>query len=134
MMKLLQIVLLSALLSLSFTGQQSADLILFNGKVFTGDRVRPAAEALAISGERIVAVGSSAEIQKLAGANTRRIDLQGRIVVPGFNDAHFHFEPEPMGYHLQFDSLEPTWEQTSAAIRQAVTTTPGGTWIFGTVG
>lgn len=65
-------------------------LVLTNAKVFTADTTRPWAEAVAIRGERIVAVGSSAEIAKLAGPATRRVDLRGRVVVPGLNDAHAH--------------------------------------------
>src|SRR5512139_1521301 len=71
--------------------QDAADLILFDGKLFTGDAAHPTAEAVAIRGERIVALGTSKEIVALAGANTRRIDLHGRVVTPGFNDAHMHF-------------------------------------------
>jgi hypothetical protein len=62
--------------------------ILFNGKIFTANTAQPWAEALAISGERIVAVGAGAAITSLAGPSTRRLDLGGRTVVPGFNDAH----------------------------------------------
>ncbi len=131
----IQVSLLTILLSISVLGQhESADLILFNGKVFTADAASPYAEAVAIRGERIIAVGSSRDIDKLAGPRTRRIDLQNRVVVPGFNDAHFHFEPEPKGFNLKFESMEPNWEQTSAAIQQAVKQAPPGTWIFGAVG
>ena len=66
------------------------DLILAGGKVFTADPARPWAEAVAIAGERIVAVGTSAEVRPLAGSATRVIELQKRVVVPGFNDAHMH--------------------------------------------
>ncbi len=66
------------------------DLILAGGKVFTADPARPWAEAVAIAGARIVAVGSSAEVRPLAGRTTRVIELQKRVVVPGFNDAHMH--------------------------------------------
>ncbi|MGE0864464.1 MAG: amidohydrolase family protein [Vicinamibacterales bacterium] len=66
----------------------SADTVLLNGKIFTADPAQPWAEALAIRGERIVAVGGSAAVAGEAGASTRRIDLAGRVVVPGLNDAH----------------------------------------------
>lgn len=75
--------------------QVPADLILLNGKVFTADSARPSAEAVVIRGERIVGLGTSVEIKKLAGAKTRRIDLQGGVVTPGFNDAHCHYWPFP---------------------------------------
>lgn len=66
------------------------DLILAGGRIFTGDDARPWAEAVAIRGETIAAVGSDAEIRALAGASTRVVDLGGKLVVPGFNDAHIH--------------------------------------------
>jgi predicted amidohydrolase YtcJ len=126
---------LSALISLSAFGQQApADLILLNGKVFTAYSAKPFAEAVAIRGERIDAVGTSAEIEKLAGAKTRRVDLQGRVVTPGFNDAHIHFSTDPQGFKLQFKTMEPTWEGTSAAIEAATKQSPAGTWILGSVG
>jgi predicted amidohydrolase YtcJ len=88
--------LLSLFIGLAFThnsaqAQLPADLLLLNGKIWTGNNKQPEAEALAILGNRIVAVGTTAQIRKLAGANTRIIDLKSRRVVPGFNDAHVHF-------------------------------------------
>src|SRR4051812_12126489 len=90
------LLLLSLVTSLSACAA-APDLILFNGKVFTSDVANPHAEALAISGERIVEVGTTKNISALAGPNTKRIDLGGRVVVPGFNDAHFHHMPNPEG-------------------------------------
>ncbi len=127
--------LLLAWLPFTALGQAApADLILTNGKVFTADPARPTAEAIAIRGERIVAVGTTAEMNVFAGATTRRIDLQQRVVTPGFNDAHFHFGPDPKGFQVHFDTNEPSWAQVSAAIEQAVQQTPRGTWIFASVG
>lgn len=68
-----------------------ADLIAIHGKVWTENPQQPEAEAIAVSGHRIVAVGSTAEIQHLAGPKTEVLDLAGRRVVPGFNDSHVHF-------------------------------------------
>ena len=135
MKKIVHVVFFSVLLSHIIYGQQApADLILVNGKIFTSEATKPAAEAIAIRGERILAVGTSAEIEKLKGKITRRIDLQGRLVTPGFNDAHFHYWPDPKGVYLQFKSMEPSWEETTAAISEAVQKAPAGTWIFGEVG
>jgi predicted amidohydrolase YtcJ len=67
------------------------DLVAMHGKVWTENPRQPEAEAFAVTGHRIAAVGSDVEIEKLVGRNTRVIDLQGRRVVPGFNDAHVHF-------------------------------------------
>jgi predicted amidohydrolase YtcJ len=66
------------------------DIIIINAKVHTVDRARPEAEAVAICGERIAKVGTSAEVKALADQRTRTIDAHGRLVVPGFNDAHVH--------------------------------------------
>jgi hypothetical protein len=68
-----------------------ADLVLLNGKVWTVNEAQPQAEAVACRNGRIIAVGSTREIRKLVGAGTQTIDLKGRLVVPGFNDAHVHF-------------------------------------------
>src|SRR3984893_458103 len=111
-----------------------ADVILLNGKVFTADPARPSADAIAFRGERIVAVGTSAEIARLAGPKTRRIDVQGRDLTPGFHDAHLHFGVDPDGARLPFGSMEPSWEETKAAIEAAAQRAPPGTWIFGVVG
>ena len=114
--------------------QTAPELILYNGKIFTSDAKQPNAEAIAIGGERILAVGSNDEIKKLARAKTRLIDLQNRVVTPGFNDAHSHFMPAPKGFNLQFNDLEPSWTETVQAIKNAVKQTPKGEWIFGEIG
>ena len=69
----------------------TADLIIINANIHTMDAARPAAQALAIIGNRIVAVDSNGEIKKLGGANTRVVDANGQLILPGFNDAHVHF-------------------------------------------
>ena len=67
-----------------------ADLVLTNGKIITVDNKFTIAQAVAIRGDRFIAVGSNAEINKLAGPNTRKIDLGGKAVIPGLIDAHAH--------------------------------------------
>jgi predicted amidohydrolase YtcJ len=69
----------------------AADLVVTNARVWTGDARRPEAEALAVVGERIVAVGTRAEIEAWRGPETGLVDAEGRRVLPGFNDAHVHF-------------------------------------------
>ena len=69
--------------------QSGPDYVLVNGKIFTVEATHPYAQALAIKGERILAVGTSEEISRLASSRTIRIDLQGRLVIPGINDAHY---------------------------------------------
>ena len=71
---------------------EPADLVLLNGDVYTLDEARPAAEAIAVRGERIAVVGSNSEAEALVGPGTRVIDLDGAFVSPGFNDGHVHVE------------------------------------------
>ena len=68
-----------------------ADLALLGGSLWTGDDARPWAEAVAVRGEKIVAVGTSKDVRRLVGPGTRVIDLAGSLVVPGFIDSHTHF-------------------------------------------
>jgi hypothetical protein len=68
-----------------------ADLVVLNGKVWTVDKAKPQAEAIAVVNDRIAAVGSNEEIKKWVGPNTRTIDAHGKTVLPGLIDAHVHF-------------------------------------------
>ena len=70
-----------------------ADRILRGGRIYTQDPSRPWAEALAVSGNRISVIGSNADVDSLAAPHTQMIELNGRFVMPGFNDAHIHFTP-----------------------------------------
>lgn len=107
------------------------DLIIVNATVRTMDSARPSAEAIAILGNRIVAVGNSTEIKKLAGPNTRIINAQKRLVLPGFNDAHVHFLSG--GFQLSSVDLRDanTPEEFAERIRQFAAKLPGGRWITG---
>jgi len=74
--------------------KEKADLVIINGNVLTIDKENPAAEAIAVKGELIIAVGSTSRISKyIKKGTTRVIDAGGRLVLPGFNDAHVHFGP-----------------------------------------
>src|SRR4051812_24334135 len=85
------LILLSVSLLPAQPAQQSApDLILSNGKIITVDERFAIAQAVAIQGDRIVAVGTNQEITRLAGRTTRRIDLKGRAAIPGLIDNHLH--------------------------------------------
>ena len=79
-----------AALTLACTGEAPPDRILVNALIWTGDSARPAATALAIRGDRIIAVGDDATIRALAAEVTVVEDVGGRRVVPGFHDAHWH--------------------------------------------
>lgn len=69
---------------------QTADIIFTNGKIFTSDTNKLYVQALAIKGNKIIATGTNAEILKLSGKNTKKIDVNGKTIVPGLNDAHDH--------------------------------------------
>ncbi len=70
---------------------QTADLLLVNGRIWTGGDAASIVEAVAIRGNKFLRVGTTAEIRQLAGETTQLIDLGGKFVAPGFNDAHIHF-------------------------------------------
>jgi predicted amidohydrolase YtcJ len=87
---LCSVAILLAALTTNVAQGRSPTLILLNGKVWTENPRQPEAQAVAIEGSRILAVGSSDAIRKLAGPDCKIIDLGGRRVVPGFNDSHVH--------------------------------------------
>lgn len=117
-------VVLVVMAASSCAGQGPApDTILVNGKVFTSNTEQLWAEALAIRGDRIVAVGSTAPIAASAGAATRRIDLGGRTVVPGFNDAHVHAGPRIEMFMVKVPD-DPTTQQVAEALKGALNTAP----------
>ncbi len=76
---------------------EKADRIFINGKIWTGDDTRPRVEAVAVRATNVMAVGTTAEMRKLAEKRTDVVDLKGRLVVPGFNDAHVHFMEGSLG-------------------------------------
>lgn len=106
-----------------------ADVVLVNGRIYTVDPARPWAEAVAISGTRIAAVGSTAEVKALAGPVTRVIDLRGAFALPGFNDAHVHIDSTGallVGVNL-LDVHEPA--AFTRRIGEAAARLPKGSWI-----
>lgn len=107
------------------------DIIIINATVHTMDPARPTAEALAIYGNRIVALGSTKEIRKLAGSATRTIDAEKRLVVPGFNDAHTHFLSG--GFQLASVDLRDadTPQEFASRIRSFAASLSKGRWITG---
>ena len=107
------------------------DIVLLNGKVFIADPGNRHAQAIAIAGDRFSAVGTTDEIEAMAGAETRRIDLGGRVAIPGINDAHFHHTPDPRATLLPLTTMEPTWEQVLDTLATSVKEAPKGSWILG---
>jgi len=115
--------------------QQPPDLILLNGQIFTSNAAHPYVQALAISGERILTTGDSSKIKALAGPHTRQIDLAGRTVIPGINDAHDHIDLDPPhAVHLNLNTPDPTWSQLKDAIVAAAAKAPKGTFILADIG
>jgi predicted amidohydrolase YtcJ len=106
-----------------------ASLAIVNARVWTADSARPWAEAVAVNGDTIVAVGSSAEIRKLDAA--RVVDAKGGMVTPGFIDAHVHFVTG--GFRLSSVQLRDakTPEEFVRRVREFAATVPAGTWITG---
>ncbi|MEC9373287.1 MAG: amidohydrolase, partial [Planctomycetota bacterium] len=111
-------------------GLPRADLLVLNGRVWTMDPARPRAEAIAVSGGRIVAVGTDREILRRYGPGTREIDAAGLRVIPGLNDSHCHAVRAG-----RFFNLELRWDGVRSLarglemIRQHRSWTPEGQWI-----
>ena len=108
-----------------------ADTIIVNAIVHTMDPANPTAEAVAVFGNRIVAVGSSKDIKKLAGSGTRTIDANKQLVLPGFNDAHTHFLSG--GFQLASVDLRDAANQQEFAsrIRAFAAKLSKGRWVTG---
>jgi len=124
---------LFALLTLpQFVGAQSksaADLIIRNAKVWTVDKDHPTAQAVAVLGDRIMAVGSNEDVEAWRGARTRTVDASGKLLLPGFNDSHVHF----VDGGLSLDRVQLN-DASSAAefarrIGEQAGKTPKGEWV-----
>jgi len=133
------LVLLCVPLSAVWAQPVVPDLIFTNAKVVTVNAANQIAGAVAVSGERVLAVGSADDMVKLAGVNTRIVDLGGKTLVPGFYDNHVHLsEPlQPWRYGSMIVAV-PGWlkgvttiPQLLAAIRREAAVTPKGGWIVG---
>jgi predicted amidohydrolase YtcJ len=109
----------------------AADLIIRNAKVWTVDKNHPSAQAVAVLGDRIVAVGSNSDVDSWRRPRTRVIDAGGKLLLPGFNDAHVHF----LSGGLALDSVQlndaTSVEEFVRRIAERVRKTPKGEWITG---
>ncbi|MFN2566317.1 MAG: amidohydrolase [Gemmatimonadaceae bacterium] len=110
-------------------GAQAPTLAVVNARVWTGDPRRPWADAVASAGDRIVAVGSGAEVRKLATPETRVVDARGMMLVPGFIDAHVHFLTGGFGLASVQLRDAKTPAEFVARIKAYAATLPPGTWI-----
>jgi hypothetical protein len=109
----------------------AADLIITNTKIWTVDKSFPMAQAVAILGDRIVALGSSTDVDAWRGPNTRVIDAGGKLLLPGFNDAHVHFVSGGMQLtNVQLnDASSP--QEFARRIGERAKVTAKGEWILG---
>ena len=107
------------------------DLVLLNGNIYTVDPKNSVAQAVAIKNGRFQAIGSTAEIESIASEHTKRIDLNGRTVLPGIFDSHAHLQE--VGLKLAAIRLDECQspEEMMELVRERATETPPGTWIVG---
>src|SRR3954463_14407338 len=108
-----------------------ADLVLTNGHIVTVDDARPEAEAIAISGDRVQALGSAGDIKPMIGPNTKVIDLQGQLAIPGFIESHGHFSGVG-GAQLELNLMNvQSWDEIVRMVAEAVDKAKPGQWIYG---
>lgn len=114
-----------------------ADLLIVNARVFTGVQGQPWAEALAIRGDRITAVGTTAAVREQAGSVTRTVEANGRLVIPGINDAHAHPTARPPYTALEGPPAfqqDPTLDAVIKRVEAAAAKAPTGGWLVGEIG
>jgi len=127
----MRILVMSTLLSFSsFAQQQVADVVFVNAKVWTANTAKPDAQAIAVLGDRILAVGTDAEIRQRVGQQTKVVDVAGRRMLPGFIDNHTHFMSG--GFQLQSVDLRYANDEAEfARIIQKRAEQHPGRWITG---
>ncbi len=113
------------------TSQSPAEVVILNGSIYTGNDLDPQAEALAVTGERIVFVGSEEEVQGYVGADTQVIDLEGNAAFPGFTDSHYHLSG--VGSRERTLNLEGTSSLADFLVRLAavIESREPGQWVTG---
>src|SRR5262245_11332512 len=123
--------LLSAVVLAQPNASQPATLVLRNGKIVTVDAAIPQAQAIAVSGDRIAAVGTNEAIQKFVGPNTQVIDLAGQLAIPGLIESHGHF----MGLgqsKMTLDLMDVRdWNEIVTMVGAAAKQAQPGEWILG---
>ena len=111
--------------------RKGPDTIIYNARIITVDPKLPHAQAIAIFGDRILAIGTNEEINRLATSFTSKIDLQGKTVTPGFIDAHSHFGSSGRRHLIDIDCSLDSIEKIKAAVSKKASSVPYGNWIFG---
>jgi predicted amidohydrolase YtcJ len=107
------------------------DLILFNGHIRTMDAQKPRAQAVAVKAGRIMAVGDSDEISALTDSKTERVDLNGRLGIPGMMDSHFHFYDWAMGRQQLDLARVKSLDELLNQVARAAGKLPRENWILG---
>ena len=110
---------------------EKADLILYNADIITVNPNQPSAEAIAISGDKIIGVGSNEDIMNLSSAYTKKINIGGKIITPGFIDAHSHPSGAGRSHLRNVDCDLRSIEEIKNAIFERSKKTPKGEWISG---
>jgi predicted amidohydrolase YtcJ len=124
------LVVCAILLASGAATAQTADTILFNGKILTVDKDFSTQQALAIGQGRVLATGTSAAMKKLAGSKSRLIDLGGRTVIPGLTDGHIHGIRAALTFGTEVNWIGiPTLKQALEKVRQTAQTQKSGSWI-----
>ena len=108
-----------------------ADLIVFNGQVYTGEGTGPSAEAVAVRGNAIVTVGSNREVKRLQRRGTVVIDAHGGTIMPGFNDGHVHFVGGGLALEIVNLLDAPTLDRIKEKIAAFAAENPGNPWVLG---
>src|SRR6202521_633367 len=117
-------------LAVSPASAQSADTVLFNGKILTVDKDFSTTQALAIEHAQVLATGTSAAMKKLAGDKAKLIDLGGRTVIPGLTDGHIHGIRAALTFGTEVNWIGvPTLKEALEKIRQAAKLQKIGSWI-----
>ena len=110
--------------------QPAADLVIYNAHIYTVNAAQPEAAAVAVLGDRIVAVGTDAEVLRWRGATTRAVDAHGQLLLPGFNDAHVHL----LDGGVELDSVQlndaSSVEEFARRIGAFAATRPSGEWLL----
>jgi predicted amidohydrolase YtcJ len=121
---------LSFALPVSMASAQTADTVLFNGKILTVDENFSVQQALAIGHGQVLASGTSAAMKKLAGDKARLIDLGGRTVIPGLTDGHIHGIRAALTFGTEVNWIGvTTLKEALERVRQAAKTQKPGSWI-----
>ena len=128
----LRVAALACAVLVTASGQAPVDTILINGVVITVDRADSLAQAVAITGGKITAVGTAAEIKAMAGANTEVIDLRGRAVTPGLIDTHVHFSAAASLFTVDLgDADVKSIEEVKRRVAAQVAKLKPGEWVRG---